>query len=95
MFNGGSRNADKFVVRLPDGMRERIAEIAKNNHRSMNSEVIFRLGESIAADDPAVAGIESDQLSNEEKELVASARKLPAWKRKALLTLMFVDEYGQ
>lgn len=38
-----SRTADKFVVRLPDGMRERIAEVAKDNHRSMNSEIIARL----------------------------------------------------
>lgn len=35
-----SRTADKFVVRLPDEMRERIAEIAKTHHRSMNSQII-------------------------------------------------------
>ena len=41
-----SRTADKFVVRLPDGMRERIAEVARNHHRSMNSEIIARLEQS-------------------------------------------------
>lgn len=35
-----SRSADKFVVRLPDGMREKIAVRAKGHHRSMNSEII-------------------------------------------------------
>lgn len=35
-----SRTADKFVVRLPDGWRERIAEFARANHRSMNSHII-------------------------------------------------------
>ena len=35
-----SRNADKFVVRLPEGMRQKIAEVAKKNHRSMNSEIV-------------------------------------------------------
>lgn len=35
-----SRSADKFVVRYPDGMREKIGEIAKTNRRSMNSEII-------------------------------------------------------
>lgn len=35
-----SRLADKFVVRYPDGMRDKIAEIAKDHHRSMNSEII-------------------------------------------------------
>jgi predicted transcriptional regulator len=43
-----SRTADKFVLRLPDGMRERIQEIARANHRSMNSEMIARLERSIA-----------------------------------------------
>lgn len=35
--------ADKFIVRLPPGMRERIAESARANKRSMNAEVIVRL----------------------------------------------------
>lgn len=42
-----SRTADKFVVRLPDGMRERIAETAREHHRSMNSEIIARLSKSL------------------------------------------------
>jgi plasmid stability protein len=42
-----SRTADKFVVRLPDGMRERIAEVARTHHRSMNSEIIARLEKSM------------------------------------------------
>jgi hypothetical protein len=35
-----SRTADKFVVRFLEGMRTAIAQIARKNHRSMNSEVI-------------------------------------------------------
>lgn len=42
-----SRTADKFVVRLPDGLRERINEAAGNNHRSMNSEIIARIDGSL------------------------------------------------
>lgn len=38
-----SRDADKFIVRLPDGMRDRIAEVAKANNRTMNAEVVARL----------------------------------------------------
>ena len=41
-----SRTADQFVVRLPDGMRERIAEAAKASGRSMNAEIVARLQES-------------------------------------------------
>lgn len=46
-----SRTADKFVVRLPDGMRERIADVARNHHRSMNSEIIARLEQSLIQED--------------------------------------------
>ena len=40
------QNADKFIVRLPEGMREKIAVISKTNHRSMNSEIVSRLEHS-------------------------------------------------
>lgn len=38
-----SRTQDKFMFRLPDGMRERIKAAAKANRRSMNAELIFQL----------------------------------------------------
>lgn len=38
-----SRNADKFVVRLPDGLRPRIAAKAVEHNRSMNSEIVNAL----------------------------------------------------
>lgn len=41
-----SRTADQFVVRFPDGMRDRIAEEAKKNNRSMNAEIVARLERS-------------------------------------------------
>jgi hypothetical protein len=37
------RGSDQFVVRFPEGMRDRIAEVAQANGRSMNSEIIARL----------------------------------------------------
>lgn len=44
-----SDRADKFVVRFPEGMRERIAEAAKANNRSMNAEIVARLEKSFSA----------------------------------------------
>lgn len=38
-----SQTADKYVVRFPEGMRDRIAEAAKANNRSMNAEIVARL----------------------------------------------------
>lgn len=43
-----SRTADQFVLRLPDGMRPRIAESAKANGRSMNAEIVARLEASFS-----------------------------------------------
>ncbi|OUM01781.1 Arc family DNA-binding protein [Variovorax sp. JS1663] len=37
---------DKYIVRFPEGMRERIAEVAKANNRSMNAEIVARLESS-------------------------------------------------
>lgn len=48
---GDSRMKDKFVVRLDDGMRERIAAVARAEHRSMNSEIVIRLERSLLVTD--------------------------------------------
>lgn len=42
--------ADKFIVRFPEGMRSRIAEAAKVNNRSMNAEIVARLQSSFSQD---------------------------------------------
>ena len=34
------RNADKYMLRLPDGWREAIKCEAQKSHRSMNAEII-------------------------------------------------------
>lgn len=38
-----SQTQDKFTVRFPEGMRDLIAEMAKNDGRSMNSEIVALL----------------------------------------------------
>lgn len=38
-----SRSLDKVIIRLPDGMRDRIAAAAKSNKRSMNAEIVSLL----------------------------------------------------
>ena len=35
--------ADKLMVRLPDGLRDRVKESAEQNCRTMNAEVVFHL----------------------------------------------------
>lgn len=37
------QSEDKYVLRLPDGMRDRLKAAAEANNRTMNSEIIDRL----------------------------------------------------
>ena len=40
MTDRKSQDQDKFVIRLPHGMRERIKEAADRDHRSMNAQIV-------------------------------------------------------
>jgi hypothetical protein len=59
MSEQSAQNQDKFIVRLPDGLRDRIRLAAETNHRSMNAEVVALLEENYPVpipdklDDPA------------------------------------------
>lgn len=55
-----SRTADKFVLRLPNGLRGDISTWASSNERSMNSEIIHRLKRSITL----------DQVQEEQAEMI-------------------------
>ncbi|HBL4046840.1 TPA: Arc family DNA-binding protein [Salmonella enterica subsp. enterica serovar Derby] len=44
-----SQMQDKFNLRFPDGMRDAIAERAKANGRSMNSEIVQILEDALKA----------------------------------------------
>lgn len=41
-----SETQERFIVRMPDGMRDKITETAKANNRSMNAEIVARLEQS-------------------------------------------------
>lgn len=57
------RDYDKFMLRFPDGMRDAIAERAKANGRSMNSEIVQILQD-------ALDGRTSTITSSDEIEMV-------------------------
>lgn len=102
--NYNSRNADKFVVRLPEGMRQRIAEVAKNYHRSMNSEIVSRLESSLRTeacilheygDEGGIEGVITPfgetinlDLTHQEFALIEKVRQLPPQKQQAILDLL-------
>lgn len=69
-----SRTAEQFVVRFPDGMRDRIAAEAKQNNRSMNAEIVARLSDSFevaerTAEQAFQEGFESASLRIEVERL--------------------------
>lgn len=41
---------DKFMLRLPDGMRDRLKAAAEANNRSLNAEIITRLGRTLSSE---------------------------------------------
>jgi hypothetical protein len=69
-----SETQERFIVRFPDGMRDRIAEAAKAAGRSMNAEIVNRLDGSFrSVDVENAAGI---LLENQRlQEMVDAQRK--------------------
>tara|TARA_R110002126_G_scaffold285701_18_gene436769 strand:- start:36718 stop:37035 length:318 start_codon:yes stop_codon:yes gene_type:complete len=57
-------------VRFPDGMRERIREIAEANGRSMNAEIIERLGSSLKSPEEEARDREHMLLMHNEIQLM-------------------------
>lgn len=73
-----SRFADKFVVRLPDGMRERIAERAAQGHTSMNTVCVVALEQML--DGPVNVEGSVSSINDEIDRLIArleKAREVP------------------
>ncbi|MGC9445990.1 Arc family DNA-binding protein [Cereibacter johrii] len=74
-----SRELDKVIVRLPDGMRDRIKTAAEANNRSMNAEIVATLEEKYPAPtafDFASIGhfLEFIEAANDEAEFGARLR---------------------
>lgn len=88
-----SRTADKFVVRLPDGVREQIAEFARKNYRSMNSHILVYIeaclelekqtGKVLDAD--TLRGMHEIQFRNERMEaMLQKLLKVGEWYTSAI-----------
>ena len=62
MSGYNSRTADKFVVRLGDGLRDRIQAISKDKHRSMNGQILQWLELCMQLEENNTIGINPDEL---------------------------------
>ncbi|WBU51877.1 Arc family DNA-binding protein [Paracoccus sp. SCSIO 75233] len=84
------RESDKFMLRLPDGMRDRIKAAAEGSGRSMNAEIVATLNEKYPAEEPSYRNLLSmtldflivegltDKTTDDKEELLARLDNLPA-----------------
>lgn len=86
-----SQTQDRYIVRFPDGMRDKIQEEAKANNRSMNAEIVARLERSfepvLQHDEPlrlrmALAGHREVTMSTMEIMLRSKERLLDLMESK-------------
>ena len=63
-----SQIADRFLVRLPDGMREEIAASAQANNRSMTKEIVLRLQSSFTPTANDLPVLVRDAVNDEVKK---------------------------
>ena len=91
----------RFVVRLPNLMRDQVAEAARYHRRSMNSEIVARLEQTFSgiptqhsaeqlapAMHQEIESLFGRALAAEEENLVRAFRRLPLEKRLALLEVI-------
>ncbi|UXJ54863.1 Arc family DNA-binding protein [Pseudomonas citronellolis] len=71
MRNGNSRTADKFVVRMPEGVRGQVEEKSRAAHTSMNTFVVLAIEEKLARDAgaPDLLGQLNERLAAVEQRL--------------------------
>lgn len=61
-----TNRSDQFNLRMPEGMRERIAKAAKANARSMNSEMVALLEAGLSREDRLLSTVESIKAAVED-----------------------------
>lgn len=72
---------EKYLIRFPDGMRDFIAAVAKENGRSMNAEILFRLEASLAEERYRKHLADNGISAQEDEEMAAAIEKcFPAQK---------------
>ncbi|ESX80233.1 DNA-binding protein [Mesorhizobium sp. LSHC420B00] len=71
-----SETKDRFIIRLPDGMRDQINEAAKINGRTMTAEIVTRLRMSFESEGKSPSGEPVRPLEEEVAELKSQLKIL-------------------
>lgn len=72
-----SDKQDQYMIRFPDGMRDRIKEEADKNGRSMNAEIVARLWQSLEGKERDRLAEQLDTFMKDMREITDDLRKLP------------------
>lgn len=81
----GASQIAPFGLRMPEDLKDAIAERAKNNGRSMNSEIIYILEDYITP--PRV-----DDMKPLSEEEAASPEKLQAWMKELTTKISIIEK---
>ena len=65
--------AERFIVRLPKGLRDRLKSAAKANNRSMNAEAVAHLERGLNG--PPIQGLTKADLQEAMEEAIRRAGK--------------------
>jgi hypothetical protein len=65
-----SEQQDRFIVRLPNGMRDKIGVAARANKRSMNAEIVNRLEASFSSAGEPLLVVNQDTAEAFPKEAI-------------------------
>jgi hypothetical protein len=92
-----SRNADKFVIRFPPGMLQRLVDVAVQHRRSANAQVVFALQQRLRFEGKLILEsdlrLDSTDLTKDELMLLQCFRKLCGPQQKALVMYMSEDNH--
>jgi len=61
------RDSDKFMLRLPEGMRHSVRAAAERNARTMNAEIIHRLSSTFDNNAPALPPSVQEAVTDEQE----------------------------
>lgn len=79
-----SEQQDQYMLRFPKGMRDRLKAEAEKNKRSLNSEIIARLDDSLLTEQLTTVADESAIKPPTAKELKRLAELIVILERNAL-----------
>ncbi|WP_425909044.1 Arc family DNA-binding protein [Nitrobacter sp. TKz-YC02] len=82
-----SRKLDQYIVRFPDGMRDRLKDAAAANKRSLNAEIIARLEASLFDTAPGLGGANRPKrndppLAALDRRILELSKKIDALSKK-------------